>query len=62
MKVGVKANVFNWVMRERRAELGLTQKQLADEAGVSIAVVQAAESLKQMGGKSYRMGFGAYNA
>lgn len=38
-------NIFDFV-RQRRKELGLTQQQLADKAGVSLSVVKRFEANK----------------
>ena len=43
--VGIRMSVFNFTMRNRRREMGLTQMQLAELAGVSIAFVQRLELL-----------------
>jgi len=46
MKVGARLTVFNWRMRERRAELGLTQGELAMRAGCHPSVISSIELLK----------------
>jgi RNA polymerase sigma factor (sigma-70 family) len=50
MKIGIKAHLFNWEMRSRRKELGLTQVGLAEISGVGINDVQHIEQLKDVSG------------
>lgn len=50
MKVGARLSIFNWKMRARRAELGLTQKNLADLTGMKQNQISSIEILKQPGG------------
>ena len=45
MDIGLKVQIFNYRMRERRREMGLTQAQLGELAGVGITVVQTAAPL-----------------
>lgn len=52
MDIGFKVQVFNYRMRERRKEMGLTQMQLAELTGVGITVVQTAETLMRPRGVS----------
>jgi len=47
MEIGLKAQVFNYRMRERRLEMGLTQRQLGDLSEVGITVASIAERLAQ---------------
>ena len=51
MKVGAKITLFNYVMRCRRKELGLTQKELAYQAGVSLLDITNIELLKTVTGR-----------
>lgn len=46
MEIGVKAKLFNWKMRERRAELNLTQADLAELSGVPINHIGRVERLQ----------------
>lgn len=45
MKLGAKVHFFNYEMRKRRAELGWTQKRLAEESGLNINIVSLIELL-----------------
>lgn len=47
MKVGIEAKFFNLKMVERRKELGLSQKALAELAGITTASVCGIERLRQ---------------
>lgn len=46
MKVGAKIHLFNFLMRQRRLEMGLTQKALAEMAGVRLVDISAMERLE----------------
>ena len=50
MKVGIEVKPFNFNMRNRRNELGYTQKQLAAMAHVSIEFISNVETLKMPSG------------
>jgi len=50
MKVGAKVHVFNFNMRERRRELGMTQFELSELAGVNIDCLQRIERLELIPG------------
>ena len=50
MKIGAKITLFNWEMRERRAELGMTQADLAFLCGLSQTDISSIERLNQVGG------------
>ena len=47
MKIGAKICIFNYRMRERRKQLGLSQIQLAECCEVNVAIIQALESIKR---------------
>lgn len=46
MKIGAKVTFFNAKMRERRKELGLTQKELGEMCGVSSVTISKLEILE----------------
>lgn len=46
MKIGAKVTFFNAKMRERRKELGLSQKELGELCGVSATAISGLEILK----------------
>lgn len=50
MKVGAKVDIFNYRMRERRAELGITLYSLWKLSGVSIIDIQNIEKLRDVRG------------
>jgi RNA polymerase sigma factor (sigma-70 family) len=52
MKVGAKVTVFNFAMRNRRAELGLSQKRLAEMCGMQIYEISAIEGLRAPSGRA----------
>lgn len=45
MKIGAKVHFFNYEMRKRRAELGWSQRRLAEESGLNINIVSTIELL-----------------
>ena len=51
MKVGAKVDIFNYRMRERRAELGVTQEALYRLSGVRIESIVAIEKLRDVCGR-----------
>jgi RNA polymerase sigma factor (sigma-70 family) len=51
MKIGAKVKLFNWAVVNRRAELGITQKELAEMANVPIEVIGMIEGLRSPHGK-----------
>ena len=50
MKIGAKVDVFNWRMRERRTELGVTQRELWLESHVNVNDIQSIEKLRSING------------
>ena len=46
MKIGAKVNIFNYKMRERRAEIGMSQKDLADAVNVNVHYIGKIETLQ----------------
>jgi RNA polymerase sigma factor (sigma-70 family) len=48
LTLGVEARVYNATIRNRRLDLGLTQRQLAERAGVGVSLVNHMETLRQV--------------
>jgi transcriptional regulator with XRE-family HTH domain len=48
MQVGAEVRLFNWKMRKRRRELGLTQADLAELAGTNVNNVGLVERLQHV--------------
>lgn len=46
MKIGSRTTLFNFAMRERRAELGWSQEELAQRSDVPLYFINAIESLR----------------